>query len=114
MSRDRVARREAWRRIEKLSKKAGDLPLERMEEVAFPCACGGSRVYAPPAMSQAIFAEMGTPAVAAATHCGDLVYRTREGMMAVVCEACHAFSLLSEPEFFGGDDGDDLDDVGPE
>ena len=95
---NRSSRRKAWRRIEKLSRRAGDAPIEHMMEVGSPCTCGGERLLTPPGMSREIFVEMGVPMVAVPTHCGMVIYRTTTGLAAVVCSVCHAFSLERDDE----------------
>lgn len=117
MSRARTERREEWRRLEKLSRKGGDPTLDRQVEFFLPCKhCGESQVYAPPVMSKAILETAGFVPVAVPTHCDDVVYRTNEGFLAVICASCHASAVMTEPEGFGfmGDEDDgDFGSEGP-
>ncbi len=98
-----------WTRIEQASVDGGDSRLDQMEEFALPIpcgGCGGARRYAPCAMSKAILSEVGLPAVEGHSHSGEVIFRSEQGLAPVLCESCHAFSLMSDLEAFG----DGLDD----
>jgi DNA-directed RNA polymerase subunit RPC12/RpoP len=116
MSKARDRRKAEARKAKQVERRAlvavepGDRPLSEMELFWVACRhCGSERRFAPRGMARRRMLEADIEPVQAQTSCGDTLWVSPDGLRPIVCVKCGVLSLVSEPEYWDGDD----DDEGP-
>jgi hypothetical protein len=91
---DRKERREIWRKVSRVSLKAGESLASMIDQGV--CNCGGMVVMAPPVMARELLLARGKRPVEHPSCDNTVVYRTPEGARPMICNACHRFSFDME------------------